>query len=49
MSTCLACGSADVTPFLKLPDVPVFCNVLHLADDGRIRDYRIYIDPTPLG
>ncbi len=26
-----------------------FCNVLHLADDGRIRDYRIYIDPTPLG
>jgi ketosteroid isomerase-like protein len=26
-----------------------FCNVLHLAEDGRIRDYRIYIDPTPLG
>lgn len=26
-----------------------FCNVMHLADDGRIRDYRIYIDPTPLG
>jgi ketosteroid isomerase-like protein len=26
-----------------------FCNVFHLASDGRIRDYRIYIDPTPLG
>jgi limonene-1,2-epoxide hydrolase len=26
-----------------------FCNVFHLADDGRIREYRIYIDPTPLG
>ena len=26
-----------------------FCNVLHLADDGRVRDYRIYIDPAPLG
>jgi hypothetical protein len=26
-----------------------FCNVLHLAGDGRVRDYRIYIDPTPLG
>lgn len=26
-----------------------FCNVFHLAADGRIRDYRIYIDPTPLG
>jgi limonene-1,2-epoxide hydrolase len=26
-----------------------FCNVFHLAEDGRIRDYRIYIDPTPLG
>jgi ketosteroid isomerase-like protein len=26
-----------------------FCNVLHLAEDGRIRDYRIYVDPTPLG
>jgi ketosteroid isomerase-like protein len=26
-----------------------FCNVLHLAGDGRIRDYRIYVDPTPLG
>lgn len=26
-----------------------FCNVLHLADDGRVHDYRIYIDPTPLG
>ncbi len=26
-----------------------FCNVLHLADDGRIRDYRVYIDPSPLG
>ena len=29
----------------KLP----FCNVFHLADDGRIREYRVYIDPTPLG
>jgi ketosteroid isomerase-like protein len=26
-----------------------FCNVFFLASDGRIRDYRIYIDPTPLG
>ena len=26
-----------------------FCNVFRLAADGRIRDYRIYIDPTPLG
>ena len=26
-----------------------FCNVFHLAEDGRIRDYRIYIDPAPLG
>lgn len=26
-----------------------FCNVLHLADDGRVRDYRVYIDPSPLG
>ena len=26
-----------------------FCNVFHLAEDRRIRDYRIYIDPTPLG
>jgi ketosteroid isomerase-like protein len=26
-----------------------FCNVFHLADDGRIREYRIYIDPSPLG
>ena len=25
-----------------------FCNVFHLADDGRIREYRVYIDPTPL-
>ncbi|MGD8440207.1 MAG: nuclear transport factor 2 family protein [Holophagae bacterium] len=25
-----------------------FCNVLHMADDGRIREYRVYIDPTPL-
>lgn len=26
-----------------------FCNVFHLAEEGRIRDYRIYIDPTQLG
>jgi limonene-1,2-epoxide hydrolase len=26
-----------------------FCNVFHLAEDGRIRDYRVYIDPKPLG
>jgi ketosteroid isomerase-like protein len=26
-----------------------FCNVFHVAGDGRIREYRIYIDPTPLG
>ena len=26
-----------------------FCNVFHLADDGRIREYRVYIDPSPLG
>lgn len=26
-----------------------FCNVFCLASDGRIRDYRIYVDPTPLG
>jgi len=26
---CLACGSDHVIPFLRLPDVPVFCNVLH--------------------
>jgi len=26
---CLACGSEKVLPFLSLPDVPVFCNVLH--------------------
>ena len=25
-----------------------FCNVLHMADSGRIRDYRVYIDPSPL-
>ena len=25
-----------------------FCNVFHLGSDGRIRGYRIYIDPTPL-
>lgn len=25
-----------------------FCNVLHLSEDQRIRDYRVYIDPTPL-
>ena len=25
---CLACGSAQVEKFLRLPDVPVFCNVL---------------------
>jgi ketosteroid isomerase-like protein len=25
-----------------------FCNVLHLTDDRLIRDYRVYIDPTPL-
>lgn len=25
-----------------------FCNVFHLADGGRIREYRVYIDPTPL-
>lgn len=36
MSACLACGSAEVTPFLHLPDVPVFCNVLHpTADEAR--------------
>jgi len=26
-----------------------FCNVLHLSDDQHIREYRVYIDPTPLG
>ena len=26
-----------------------FCNVLRTAPDGRIRDYRIYVDPSPLG
>ena len=26
--SCLACGSADVRPFLKLADVPVFCNIM---------------------
>ena len=26
-----------------------FCNVFHIADDLRIREYRVYIDPTPLG
>jgi ketosteroid isomerase-like protein len=25
-----------------------YCNVLRLADDGRIRQYSVYIDPTPL-
>jgi ketosteroid isomerase-like protein len=26
-----------------------FCDVFHFAADGRIREYRVYIDPTPLG
>jgi ketosteroid isomerase-like protein len=26
-----------------------FCNVLRTAPDGRIRDYRVYVDPSPLG
>jgi hypothetical protein len=27
-AACLACGAAEVEPFLHLPEVPVFCNVL---------------------
>jgi ketosteroid isomerase-like protein len=25
-----------------------FCDVFHFAADGRIREFRVYIDPTPL-
>ena len=44
MSACLACGSANVTPFLKLPDVPVFCNVLHETKESALAAARGDLD-----
>lgn len=41
---CLACGSSEVVRFLKLPDVPVFCNVLLSNQDEALAAPRGTLD-----